>query len=75
MGEFTSLAELVTVNGRDWPRLLLNENGRVEKLMLQGTEIAVAMARYLPYSAMTLTELDVRYKFVWLRKIYLPYPS
>ena len=58
---FTSLAELVYVNEKEWPTQLLKDNSKVDKVILQGTEIAVAMARYLEHSAKTLTELDVRY--------------
>jgi hypothetical protein len=60
VGEFTRLSELVTVNGKEWPRQLLEDKDGVKKVDLQGTEIAVAMAHYLQHSVNTLFELDVR---------------
>jgi hypothetical protein len=56
--ELTRLTELVTVNGREGFRQLFDANDRVD---LQATEIAVALACFLPSCASTLNELDVRY--------------
>ncbi len=56
--ELTRLTKLETVNGRKGLRQLLDANDKVE---LQTTEIAVAVANLLPNSGSTLTELDVRY--------------
>ena len=56
--ELTRLTKLEIVNGREGLRQLLRSNNKVE---LQSTEIAVAVACLLPNSASTLTELDVRY--------------
>ena len=56
--ELTRLSKLETVNGRQGLRQLIGANDKVE---LQTTEIAVAVACLLPSNASTLTELDVRY--------------
>ena len=55
--ELTKLTELETVNGHQGLRQLINNNDKVD---LQATEIAVAVAPFLPHSASILTELDVR---------------
>lgn len=56
--ELTKLTKLATVNGREGLRQLVEASDKVE---LQTTELAVAVAYLLPNSASTLTELDVRY--------------
>lgn len=56
--ELTRLTQLERVNEREGLRQLVSANDKVD---LQSTEIAVAVAFLLPNSASTLTELDVRY--------------
>jgi hypothetical protein len=55
--ELTRLTKLEIVNGREGLRQLVDAHDKVD---LQATEIAVAVACLLPSSASTLTYLDVR---------------
>ncbi len=55
--ELTRLTKLEIVNGREGLRQLVDANDKVD---LQTTEIAVAVACLLPNIASKLTNLDVR---------------
>ncbi len=57
VSELTRLSKLEIVNGREGLRQLVDAKDKVD---LETTEIAVAVACFLPNSASTLTELDVR---------------
>ena len=61
MACLTELVSLVTVNGCDKMRKLRNGNfGEEGKVDLQGTELAIPVARYLPLGSTQITELNVR---------------
>jgi hypothetical protein len=65
MAGLTDLAVLATVNGWDKMRNLRTGKWTCvvegEKVDLNGTELAVPVARYLPMSSNLLTELNLRY--------------
>ncbi len=61
MAGLTGLAALVSVNGWDKMRKLRSGKDTSGSLDLQGTELAVPVARYLPLNSNNLKELNVRY--------------